>query len=99
MLAHDAGRLLTAAARYQEASRPLLANKAYEAAAAEFLRADDRGRAREAFVQAIEAYTSLAAADAARLRAAFRAHGIHRAARHVPARSEGAIPGAIGRRY
>jgi DNA-binding CsgD family transcriptional regulator len=79
LLDHDAGRLLTAAERYQDASRPLLAAKAYEAAAAEFLRADDRGRARDAFVQAVEAYTSLgAAADAARLRAAFRAHGIHR---------------------
>ena len=79
LLDHDAGRLLTAAERYQDASRPLLAAKAYEAAAAEFLRADDRGRAREAFVQAVEAYTSLgAAADVARLRAAFRAHGIHR---------------------
>jgi DNA-binding CsgD family transcriptional regulator len=79
LLDHDAPRLLTAAERYQEASRPLLAAKAYEAAAAEFLRADDRGRAREAFVEAVEAYTSLgAAADAARLRAAFRAHGIHR---------------------
>jgi hypothetical protein len=92
--------LLAAVERYQEASRPLLTAKAYETAAAEFLRADDRGRAREAFVEAVEAYTSPgAAADAARLRAAFRAHGIHRAARHVPARSEGAIPGAIGRRY
>jgi hypothetical protein len=88
--------LLAAVERYQEASRPLLTAKAYETAAAEFLRADDRGRAREAFVQAVEAYTS---PGAARLRAAFRAHGIHRAARHVPARSEGAIPGAIGRRY
>jgi DNA-binding CsgD family transcriptional regulator/tetratricopeptide (TPR) repeat protein len=79
LLDHDADRLLAAAARYQEASRPLLAAKAYEAAAAEFLRADDRGRAREAFVQAVEAYTSIgAAADVARLRAAFRAHGIHR---------------------
>ena len=79
LLDHDAGRLLTAAERYQDASRPLLAAKAYEAAAAEFLRADDRGRAREAFVQAVEAYTSIGAAtDVARLRAAFRAHGIHR---------------------
>jgi DNA-binding CsgD family transcriptional regulator len=79
LLDHDAGRLLTAAERYQDASRPLLAAKAYEAAAAEFLRADDRSRAREAFVQAVEAYTSIgAAADVARLRAAFRAHGIHR---------------------
>src|SRR5579863_3889665 len=48
LLDHDACRLLTAAERYQDASRPLLAAKAYEAAAAEFLRADDRGRAREA---------------------------------------------------
>ena len=79
LLDHDACRLLTAAARYEDASRPLLAAKAYEAAAAEFLRAEDRGRAREAFVEAVEAYTSIgAAADVARLRAAFRAHGIHR---------------------
>ncbi|MGA9832616.1 MAG: LuxR C-terminal-related transcriptional regulator, partial [Trebonia sp.] len=79
LLDHDAGRLLTAAERYQDARRPLLAAKAYEAAAAEFLRADDRSRAREAFVSAVEAYTSIgAAADVARLRAAFRAHGIHR---------------------
>jgi DNA-binding CsgD family transcriptional regulator len=79
LLEHDACRLLTAAERYQDAGRPLLAAKAYEAAAAEFLRADDRTRARDAFVQAVEAYGSLgAAADVARLRAAFRAHGIHR---------------------
>jgi len=79
LLEHDACRLVTAAERYQDAGRPLLAAKAYEAAAAEFLRADDRGQAREAFVQAVEEYTSIgAAADAARLRAAFRAHGIHR---------------------
>ena len=90
LLDHDAGRLLTAAERYQDASRPLLAAKAYEAAAAEFLRADDRGRAREAFVLAVEAYTSLGASvDAARLRAAFRPHGIHLGprARHKPADS------------
>ena len=79
LLDHDASRLLAAAARYQDASRPLLAAKAFEAAAGEFLRADDRTKAREAFVQAEEAYGSLgAAADAARLRAAFRVHGIHR---------------------
>ena len=78
LLDHDAGRLLTAAERYQDASRPLPAAKAYEAAAAEFLRADDRSRAREAFGQAVEAYTSLGASvDVARLGAAFRAHGIH----------------------
>ena len=79
LLDHDACRLRTAAARYQEASRPLLAAKAFEAAAAEFLRADDRGQARDAFLQAVEAYSFIgAAADVARLRAAFRAHGIHR---------------------
>jgi DNA-binding CsgD family transcriptional regulator/tetratricopeptide (TPR) repeat protein len=79
LLDHDAERLLAAAARYADASRPLLAAKALEAAAAEFLRVDDRGLARDAFIQAVEAYTALGAtADVARLRAAFRAHGIHR---------------------
>jgi DNA-binding CsgD family transcriptional regulator/tetratricopeptide (TPR) repeat protein len=79
LLDHDAERLLAAAARYADASRPLLAAKGLEAAAVEFLRVDDRGQARDAFVRAVETYTSLgAAADVARLRAAFRAHGIHR---------------------
>jgi len=79
LLDHDAHRLLAAAVRYQDAGRPLLAAKALEAAASEFLRVDDRGQARDAFIHAVEAYGSLgAAADVARLRAAFRAHGIHR---------------------
>ena len=79
LLDHDAGRLVTAGARYAEASRPLLAAKADEAAAVEFLRVPDRGQARDAFVRAVETYSSLgAAADVARLRAAFRTHGIHR---------------------
>ena len=79
LLDHDAGRLLAAAARYQDASRPLLAAKALEAAAGEFLHVGEKSRAREAFVQAVEAYSTLgAAADVARLRAAFRPHGIHR---------------------
>jgi len=79
LLDQDPTRLLSAATHYVDASRPLLAAKALEAAAAEFLRADDRGQARDAFIQAVEAYSSLgAAADVARLRAAFRAHGIHR---------------------
>ena len=79
LLAHDAGGLLAAAARYEDASRPLLAAKAFEAAAVEFLRVDVRGQARDAFIRAVEVYTSLGAtADVARLRAAFRAHGIHR---------------------
>ena len=53
----------------------------------EFLLDDDRGQARDAFVQAVEAYTSLgAAADAARLRAAFPAHAHPpRAALQAPA--------------
>ncbi|HEY7265544.1 MAG TPA: AAA family ATPase [Trebonia sp.] len=79
LLDHDAGRLVAAGARYAEASRPLLAAKADEAAAVEFVLVDDRSQARDAFVRSVETYTSLgAAADVARLRAAFRAHGIHR---------------------
>jgi DNA-binding CsgD family transcriptional regulator/tetratricopeptide (TPR) repeat protein len=79
LLDHDAHRLLTAAARYEDASRPLLRAKALEAAAAEFLGADARDQARAAFNRAIEVYGSLgAAADVARLQATFRAHGIRR---------------------
>jgi DNA-binding CsgD family transcriptional regulator len=79
LLDHDAPSLLAAAARYDEASRPLLSAKALEAAAGEFVRADDRTQAREAFTRAVEVYTSLsAAADVARLQATFRAHGIRR---------------------
>jgi DNA-binding CsgD family transcriptional regulator/tetratricopeptide (TPR) repeat protein len=75
----DAGRLLAAAERYHEAGRPLLRAKALEAAAREFLGGDDRAEARAAFTGAVEVYTSLgAAADVARLQAAFRAHGIRR---------------------
>jgi DNA-binding CsgD family transcriptional regulator len=79
LLDHDAGRLLAAAARYDDAGRPLLSAKALEAAAGEFVDADDRGQARDAFTRAVEVYTSLgAAADVARLQATFRAHGIRR---------------------
>src|SRR5262249_25937502 len=39
LLDHDASGLLTAAARYGDAGHPLMAAKAFEAAAAEFLRA------------------------------------------------------------
>ncbi len=87
---HDAARLLTAAERYSEASRPLLTAKALEAAAGEFVSADDRGQARAAFTRAVEIYTSLGAAiDAARLQARFRAYGIRRGphAKHRQARS------------
>ena len=79
LLENDAPRLLAAAARYAEAGRPLPAAMALEAAAAEFIRADDRGQARAAFTRAVEVYADLgAAADVARLQAAFRAHGIRR---------------------
>ena len=79
LLEHDAPLLLAAADRYDDASRPLLRAKALEAAAAEFVDADDRGEARAAFTRAVEVYTSLgAAADVARLQATFRAHGIRR---------------------
>ncbi len=79
MLDHDATRLLAAAERYDDASKPLMNAMALEAAAAEFVRADDRGQARAAFARAVEVYTSLgAAADVARLQATFRAHGIRR---------------------
>jgi DNA-binding CsgD family transcriptional regulator len=90
LLEHDAIRLLAAAERYDDASRPLLKAKALEAAASEFVDAEDRGRARAAFTRAVEVYTSLgAAADTARLQATFRAHGIRRGphARHRRARS------------
>ena len=79
LLDHDPHRLLAAAARYDDASRPLLGAKALEAAAAEFLDADVRDQARAAFNRAVEVYGSLgAAADVARLQATFRAHGIRR---------------------
>ena len=79
LLDKDATVLLTAAERYHDAGRPLFHAKALEAAAGESLRADDRVAARAAFSQAVEVYTALgAAADVARLQAAFRAHGIRR---------------------
>ena len=90
LLDQDAPRLLAAAERYDDASRPLLKAKALEAAAGHFVDADDRGQARMAFTSAVDVYTSLgAAADVARLQAAFRAHGIRRGphAKHRRARS------------
>ena len=90
LLDHDGPRLLTAAECYGDAGRPLLKAKALEAAAGEFVGTGDRGQARAAFTQAVEVYTSLgAAADVARLQAAFRAHGIRRGprAKHRQARS------------
>ena len=90
LLDRDASRLLAAAERYDEAGRPLLRAKALEAAAGEFVDADDRGQARDAFTRAVDVYTFLgAAADVARLQATFRAHGIRRGphAKHRRARS------------
>jgi DNA-binding CsgD family transcriptional regulator len=79
LLDRDASRLLTAAERYQDAGRPLPRAKALEAAAGYIVDADDRVQARAAFTTAVEVYNALgAAADAARLQAAFRAHGIRR---------------------
>jgi DNA-binding CsgD family transcriptional regulator len=90
LLDHDATSLLAAAERYDLASRPLLRAQALEAAAAEFIRAGNRGQARAAFTGAVEVYGSLgAAADVARLQASFRAHGIRRGphAKHRQAQS------------
>jgi DNA-binding NarL/FixJ family response regulator/tetratricopeptide (TPR) repeat protein len=79
LLDHDGANLLTAAARYEDAGMPLLQAKALEAAAEEFIDADERGQARDAFTHAVEVYASLdAAADIARVQATFRAHGIRR---------------------
>ncbi len=90
LLDHDATRLLAAAERYDDASRPLLSAKALEAAAGDFVGTGDRGQARATFTRAVEIYTSLGAAtDVARLQARFRAHGIRRGPRvkHRRARS------------
>jgi DNA-binding CsgD family transcriptional regulator len=90
MIDHDADGLLRAAERYGAASRPLLSAQALEAAAADFVGADDRDQARAAFTRAVEIYASLgAAADVARLQARFRAHGIRRGptTKHRRARS------------
>jgi tetratricopeptide (TPR) repeat protein len=109
LLDHDAVRLRAAAERYGDASRPLPAAAALEAAAAEFARVGDRGQARAAYTRAVEIYISLGAAtDVARLQARFRARGIprvphakHRRAgsgRHsiVPAETEIAVPVEVG---
>jgi DNA-binding CsgD family transcriptional regulator len=90
LLGHDPARLLQAARRYSDGTRPLLAAKALEAAAGEFIAAGYRDPARAAFADAVEIYSSLGAAtDAARLQAVFRAHGIRRGphAKHRTARS------------
>jgi DNA-binding CsgD family transcriptional regulator len=82
LLDRDAPRLLAAAERYGDASRPLLRAKALEAAAEGFIYSGDRDQARGAFTRAVEIYASLGATrDAARLQARFREHGIRRGPR------------------
>jgi DNA-binding CsgD family transcriptional regulator len=77
LVEHDAAKLLAAADRYNEASRPLPMARALEAAAEELLAIDDRAASRDAFGRAVDAYTSLgAAADVNRVQAAFREHGM-----------------------
>ena len=90
LLDHEASRLLAAAERYGDASRPLQKAKALEAAAREFAEVGDLGQARAVFTWAVEAYASLGAvADVARLQLEFQARGIRRGARvrHRRARS------------
>jgi DNA-binding CsgD family transcriptional regulator len=90
LLDHDASRLLAAAQLYDDAGRPLPKARALEAAAECFVDAGDRSQARTTFTDAVEVYTALgAAADTARLQAAFRSHGIRRGphAKHRRARS------------
>ena len=82
LLDRDAGLLVQAADRYNDASRPLLGAQALEAAAGVFLDRGERTSARTAFTQSLDLYASLGAArDVARLQARFRAHGIRRAPR------------------
>jgi DNA-binding CsgD family transcriptional regulator len=77
LVEHDAATLFAAAERYKDASRPLLMAKALEAAAAEFLAADDRAASRDAFGRAVDAYSVLGAtADVNRVQAAFRQEGM-----------------------
>ncbi len=82
LLDHDATRLLRAADRYDDASRPLPRAKALEAAAGALVDTGNRDPARAAFSRAVDLYSSLGATrDVARLQARFRAHGIRRAPR------------------
>ena len=61
LLDGDAPRLLVAAERYDDASRPLLQAMALDAAAGYFVEVDDRDQARAAFTQAVEVYAALGA--------------------------------------
>ncbi len=90
LLDNDPAILLQAAKRYGDARRPLYQAKALAAAADIFVLAYDRDRARAAFNNSVEIYSSLGAApEVARLEATFRGHGIRRGprAKHRQARS------------
>jgi DNA-binding NarL/FixJ family response regulator len=77
LVEHDPSKLIAAARRYSDASRPLQMAKALETAAEGFLATDDRTASRDAFARAVDTYMSLgAAADVNRLQAAFREHGM-----------------------
>jgi tetratricopeptide (TPR) repeat protein len=87
MLDRDASRLLAAAERYDQASRPLLRAKALEAAAGQFADAGDRRQAQAVLIRAVEVYASLGAtADVNRLQARVpRPRHPAKAARQTPA--------------
>ena len=71
LLDNDAGRLLRAADRYHDASRPLLQAKALEAAAGVLVTGGDRRPGQAAIIRAVDLYLSLGAAqDVARLQPA-----------------------------
>jgi ATP/maltotriose-dependent transcriptional regulator MalT len=82
MLDCDPRKLLAAADRYGEATRPLHQAKALEAAAVMFVESGDeesRKRARDAMSRSVEVYEFLgAAADVQRILSVFRRHGIRR---------------------
>lgn len=82
MLDSDPEKLLAAAARYEEATRPLHQAKALEAAAMIFVEDENeesRKRARDAMTRSVEVYEFLgAAADVQRILSVFRRHGIRR---------------------
>jgi len=77
LLDHDGPGLLAAAELYEAARWPVPSARALEAAAIEFLDADDQKQARAALARAADVYGSLgASADVSRLLARFRARGI-----------------------
>jgi DNA-binding CsgD family transcriptional regulator len=79
LLDKDPHRLMAAAARFEDASKPLYQAKALEAASEAFITVDDKSKARDAFTRACEVYETLGAtADVSRLQAVFRRHNIRR---------------------